>query len=76
MVLPVLILEKNIEIFSNIRQMLSAPDPLGDGAVLLLLLGELALDAEGLQGGHDLLERNYSLNKVCYFNRMCKNFGQ
>ena len=58
MVLPVLILEKNIEIFSNIRQMLSAPDPLGDGAVLLLLLGELALDAEGLQGGHDLLERN------------------
>ena len=30
-----------------------SPDPLRDRTVLLLLLSELALDAEGLQGGHD-----------------------
>ena len=29
------------------------PDPLGDGPVLLPLLGQLALDAESLQGRHD-----------------------
>ena len=32
---------------------ISSPDPLRDRTVLLHLLGELALDAEGLQSGHD-----------------------
>ena len=30
-----------------------SPDPLRDRTVLLHLLSELALDAEGLQSGHD-----------------------
>ena len=32
---------------------ISSPDPLRDRTVLLHLLGELALNAEGLQCGHD-----------------------
>ena len=43
---------------------LNIPDPLGDGTVLLLLLGELALNAEGLESGHDLLERKW-IHKIC-----------
>ena len=42
----------------NVILHLNTPDPLGDGAVLLLLLRKLALDAEGLESGHDLLEYN------------------
>ena len=44
-----------VSLYSRSRLNLNIPDPLRDGAVLLLLLGELALDAEGLESGHDLL---------------------
>ena len=44
-----------VSVLSRSRLNPSIPDPLGDGAVLLLLLGKLALNAEGLESGHDLL---------------------
>ena len=66
MVLPVLILEYVTSVRKNVALHLSIPDPLGDGAVLLLLLRKLALDAEGLESGHDLLEYNLKFMRALY----------
>ena len=41
-----------------------SPDPLGDGTVLLHLLGKLTLDTEGLQSGHVLERSDGSEEKI------------
>ena len=46
------------------------PDPLGDGTVLLHLLGKLTLDTEGLQSGHVLERSDGSEEKIEFKNKV------
>ena len=59
------------------RDMMILPDPLGDGPVLLPLLGEDPLNPEGLQRRHFRLQRTQTLISMEMKNRymyVCKYY--